>query len=285
MILVVLVVAAGCTHVGTAITTPYATSPPHLEHGPVYEVKVGEIAGLGTVLVDGQGLTLYLYSTDRQGSPSRCYGVCAIAWPPLVLPSGVSRPIAGPGIRTALLGSAPRTDGTTADHLQRVAALPLAARPHPGKGHRPGADQRRRALVRPRPCRQRHPHGVGGMSEPALLGRSASGSPSGGSSRWSIGSVGSILSVGSVGSMLSVGSVGSILSVGSVASFLSLGSMGSALSAASVGSLLSLGSLLSFRSVGSVLSARSRRGVRARRLAPVKANGPAAAPDTAAQSA
>jgi predicted lipoprotein with Yx(FWY)xxD motif len=108
----VVLVMAGCTRPGTAITNPYVTTPPHLENGPVYEVKVGQVAGLGAVLVDGQGLTLYLYSTDRQGSPSRCYSICAIQWPPLVLPAGVSRPIAGPGIQSTLLSTAPRSDGT-----------------------------------------------------------------------------------------------------------------------------------------------------------------------------
>lgn len=112
MTFVLVLVAAGCAHPGTAITTPYATTPPHLERGPVYEVRLGQVAGLGAVLVDGQGLTLYLYSTDRQGAPSRCYGVCAVAWPPLVVPTGVARPIAGPGIQSGLLGTAPRTDGT-----------------------------------------------------------------------------------------------------------------------------------------------------------------------------
>ncbi|MBV8463178.1 MAG: hypothetical protein JO368_07780 [Acidimicrobiales bacterium] len=103
---------AGCTSSGTAVPSPFVTNPPHL-HGLEYEVKVGDVAGLGQVLVDGQGLTLYLYSTDRQGSPSRCYDICAVQWPPLVLPPGQSRPVAGPGIRTALLGTAARHDGST----------------------------------------------------------------------------------------------------------------------------------------------------------------------------
>jgi predicted lipoprotein with Yx(FWY)xxD motif len=63
--------------------------------------------------VDGQGITLYLYETDRRGSPSRCYGICAIQWPPVTLPSSVAAPVAGPGIMAGLLGTAPRTDGTT----------------------------------------------------------------------------------------------------------------------------------------------------------------------------
>jgi predicted lipoprotein with Yx(FWY)xxD motif len=104
---------AGCSSSGTAVTTPFATSPPKLGSGPVYEVKIGQVKGLGPVLVDGQGLTLYLYSTDRQFAPSRCYGICAVQWPPLELPAGRTRPVAGPGIQVSLLGTAPRNDGTT----------------------------------------------------------------------------------------------------------------------------------------------------------------------------
>jgi len=106
-------VASGCTQSGTAVSSPFGTSRPVLEHGPTDEVKVADISGLGPVLVDGQGITVYLFETDHQGSPSRCYDICAIQWPPLTLPSGVAAPIAGPGIQPRLLGTAPRTDGTT----------------------------------------------------------------------------------------------------------------------------------------------------------------------------
>ncbi|MGA3147327.1 MAG: hypothetical protein ABSF33_07610 [Acidimicrobiales bacterium] len=109
----VTVACTSCAASGTAISTPFATTPPVLEHGPVYEVKIATIGGLGPVLVDGQGITVYLYESDRQGYPSRCYGICAVQWPPLTLPTGVTRPVAGPGIEPRLLGTAPRTDGTT----------------------------------------------------------------------------------------------------------------------------------------------------------------------------
>jgi predicted lipoprotein with Yx(FWY)xxD motif len=98
---------------GTSVTAPFATSPPVLQHGPEYEVKTGPVAGLGSVLVDGKGITLYLYATDVRGTPSRCYDIRAVQWPPLVLPRGVARPIAGHGTVAGLLGSVPRTDGST----------------------------------------------------------------------------------------------------------------------------------------------------------------------------
>ncbi len=85
---------------------------PNLENGPADEVKIGNVSGLGGVLVDGEGLTLYQFATDTQGEPSRCVGLCAEAWPPLTLPPGTEAPIAGPGIKSGLLGSEPRADGS-----------------------------------------------------------------------------------------------------------------------------------------------------------------------------
>jgi predicted lipoprotein with Yx(FWY)xxD motif len=112
-VVVLMGVASSCTNPGVAVTTPYNGKTSRLEPGPTYEVKAAEVSGLGPVLVDGQGITLYLYATDRRGSPSRCYNICAIQWPPLVLPTGVAAPKVGPGIDPKLLGTVPRTDGTT----------------------------------------------------------------------------------------------------------------------------------------------------------------------------
>ena len=111
VVVVLAASAAACTN-GTSITTPFDTSPPVLRRGPVYELQTGQIAGLGTVVVDGHGITLYTYATDQRGRPSRCSGICAVQWPPFVLPPGVDRPLAGRGIREALLGTAPRADGS-----------------------------------------------------------------------------------------------------------------------------------------------------------------------------
>ena len=79
---------------------------------PVYQVHTGTVPGLGTVLVNGQGLTLYLFVPDRQSGNSTCYTACAQAWPPLLLPTGVTTPVAGAGAQSSLLGTTHRTDGT-----------------------------------------------------------------------------------------------------------------------------------------------------------------------------
>jgi predicted lipoprotein with Yx(FWY)xxD motif len=77
---------------------------------PVYEVRATVIKGLGTILADGAGMTLYMYAPDRQGS-STCFSVCLTAWPALLLPKSVTKPVAGPGIDPALLGTVRRPGG------------------------------------------------------------------------------------------------------------------------------------------------------------------------------
>jgi predicted lipoprotein with Yx(FWY)xxD motif len=63
--------------------------------------------GLGRVLVDARGRTLYLFDGDTHRR-SACYGACAVYWPPL-LSSAKPRP--GSGVRPSFLGLTKRTDG------------------------------------------------------------------------------------------------------------------------------------------------------------------------------
>lgn len=127
------VTLAACDSSGTAVHYSFGpTSGPKLEPGPTYEVKVADVSGLGPVLVTGQGLTLYLFVPDHQ-SRSVCADMCAVQWPPLILPKGVPRPVAGPGIKAALLGATPRADGTmqiTYNHWPLYRWLPDQ---HPGQ--------------------------------------------------------------------------------------------------------------------------------------------------------
>jgi predicted lipoprotein with Yx(FWY)xxD motif len=70
-------------------------------------VKVMKDANLGDILVDGKGMTLYLFTKDQPGK-STCDGGCLQNWPPL-LTNG--KPKAGDGIDAAKLGSAKLADG------------------------------------------------------------------------------------------------------------------------------------------------------------------------------
>lgn len=61
----------------------------------------------GRMLFDGHGRAIYLF-TRETGSRSRCYGQCAVAWPP-VFTRG--RPRARAGADKDLLGTTRRRDG------------------------------------------------------------------------------------------------------------------------------------------------------------------------------
>ncbi len=65
--------------------------------------------GLGEVLVDAEGMTLYVFGADS-GGESNCYGSCASTWP--AVPGGL--PV-DPGLDGAVFdfGTVERTDGTT----------------------------------------------------------------------------------------------------------------------------------------------------------------------------
>jgi predicted lipoprotein with Yx(FWY)xxD motif len=71
------------------------------------------VGGLGKVLIDGQNMTLYLFVPDNRSGKSTCYGTCAQAWPPLLLPAGTKEPIEAAGIDSSLLGTTRRNNGTT----------------------------------------------------------------------------------------------------------------------------------------------------------------------------
>ena len=63
--------------------------------------------GLGEVLVDGKGHTLYLFERDQSGQ-SACSGACASNWPPAIA-SGA--PHAGTGVAGGKLATIKRSDG------------------------------------------------------------------------------------------------------------------------------------------------------------------------------
>ena len=79
--------------------------------GPV-KVSTTTIAGLGSVLVDANGMTLY-YDDQESGGTIVCTGSCLSIWPPLLLPSGESAPKAGSGVDASKFGTIDRPDGGT----------------------------------------------------------------------------------------------------------------------------------------------------------------------------
>jgi predicted lipoprotein with Yx(FWY)xxD motif len=65
--------------------------------------------GLGTMLVDAKGRTVYLWKADT-GHKSTCSGACATAWPPVTTGG---KPKARGAAKASLLGTTKRSDGST----------------------------------------------------------------------------------------------------------------------------------------------------------------------------
>jgi len=72
-------------------------------------IGVSNIGGLGRILVDPRGRTVYLFEKDT-GPKSTCSGACATAWPP-VTTNG--KPNAGKGVTASMVGTTKRSDGKT----------------------------------------------------------------------------------------------------------------------------------------------------------------------------
>ena len=71
-------------------------------------IATATVGGVGTVLVDSKGMTVYLFTPDK-GTESTCYGGCEAAWPP-VLAEG--KPSADEGAMSSALGTTERKDGS-----------------------------------------------------------------------------------------------------------------------------------------------------------------------------
>jgi len=97
--MVASVLVAGC---GSSSPSTSASPSP-----AAATIAVATNSKLGQILVDGKGITVYLFVKDT-GQSSTCYTSCAQVWPP-VLTSGP--PQAGTGAAASLLGTTTRTDG------------------------------------------------------------------------------------------------------------------------------------------------------------------------------
>jgi predicted lipoprotein with Yx(FWY)xxD motif len=97
--------AVGATVFLAAALLAFATSA---EAGPSVASRLSvRSTPYGKALFGPSGKVLYVFGADR-GSTSRCYGVCAKAWPPLLT---TAAPLAGPGVQAKLLGTTKRKNG------------------------------------------------------------------------------------------------------------------------------------------------------------------------------
>ena len=75
-------------------------------------IATGSVSGIGSVLVDSDGMTLYYLKSETPGN-IKCTGSCATTWPPLLLTSGATSATPGDGVDATKLGTIDRPDGGT----------------------------------------------------------------------------------------------------------------------------------------------------------------------------
>jgi predicted lipoprotein with Yx(FWY)xxD motif len=110
----------------TAADEPAAdeAQPAEESRGPLVKLRDSQF---GPVIFNGRDQAAYFFTRDKGGT-SRCYGECAVAWPPFY---AEGRPRAGPGVKQSLLGTVARRDGR---RMVTYAGWPLYFYEHDPKG-------------------------------------------------------------------------------------------------------------------------------------------------------
>ncbi len=109
MILTAMVLAACQPAATQAPTVESPTESPTMPPSQAEVIlSVASDPALGDILVDGKGMTLYMFTKDEPDK-SNCAGDCLTAWPPLL---AVDNPAVGEGVDASLLGTADLPDGS-----------------------------------------------------------------------------------------------------------------------------------------------------------------------------
>ncbi len=107
------VLAVGCgssssSSSTSSSSTPAAASTSSAAAGAA-QISTRTLSGLGTVLVNAKGDTLYTFAPDKAKKVT-CVGGCAAVWPPLALASGQKPAVSGQA-KSSLVGSDPNPAG------------------------------------------------------------------------------------------------------------------------------------------------------------------------------
>ncbi|MFL6126943.1 SCO0930 family lipoprotein [Actinophytocola sp.] len=98
-------------------------------------VNAADVAGLGPVLTDRSGKTLYVFTKDSTDPPaSKCVDQCAENWPPLLADGKVL----ASGLDSALVGTVARPDGSMQVTVARQPVYMYAGDTGPGQANGQG---------------------------------------------------------------------------------------------------------------------------------------------------
>jgi predicted lipoprotein with Yx(FWY)xxD motif len=128
---------AGCGGGSTNPTT--STSSPGSSANPATKFSIASVSGVGSVVVDGKGRTVYILTSDgKTNVPCTDASGCTKLWPDLPLPDGVSAATAGTGINAGLLGTKKSKDGETYPTYNGWLMYEYAADTGPGQANGQG---------------------------------------------------------------------------------------------------------------------------------------------------
>lgn len=105
---------AGCGGGSSAPTTTGGAPGAHKTVQASARFSTANVSGVGTVLVDGKGRTVYILTNDGHTNvPCDDASGCTAAWPDLPLKDGVTSAKAGAGVTSSLLSTKKLSDGET----------------------------------------------------------------------------------------------------------------------------------------------------------------------------
>jgi predicted lipoprotein with Yx(FWY)xxD motif len=137
--LIALAAAACGSSVDAAPPSAKTHSAANLKASTLVSVMTAKNSGLGTILVNQAGLTLYTYTSDGKDMTT-CTDACATAWPPLTLSAGTAKATAGPGVTASHLGTFTRPGGAVQVTFNGMPLYRFAGDTVPGQAHGQGVE-------------------------------------------------------------------------------------------------------------------------------------------------
>jgi predicted lipoprotein with Yx(FWY)xxD motif len=105
-------VAACGSSSSTAAGSPGSSAPAGASSAASATISAKSVPGVGTVLVNGQGQTLYMLTSEKGGkiTCTQANG-CTQAWPETLVTNGATAARAGSGVQASLLGTVKDASG------------------------------------------------------------------------------------------------------------------------------------------------------------------------------
>ena len=104
--------ACGSSSKTTSSAASSTTAAPAAGSGAA-TMQTANVSGVGTVLVNAQGDTLYVLTAEK-GDKVTCTNAtgCTSVWPATELPSGMTHAVAGSGVQASLVGTVNASGGS-----------------------------------------------------------------------------------------------------------------------------------------------------------------------------